>query len=928
MFAANSRYAKKNMRVARKRTPELLCMEERVLLSNFPVINTNDSGAGSLRQAITDADAAGDGSVITFQIPGSGVHTIAPLTALPPVTAAITIDGTTQTGAQANTNTMDQADNAVMLIELSGANDSAGDMGLTISGAGATVRGLTIDNWRGQSNSGVGVEISGARVTIAGNFIGTDASGETRGANGGGIRIDAGAADLTIGGTNPADRNVIAGNFNDVDTGGGVVTTGIDNLRIVGNYVGIDAAGETALVPTSELDSGITLTAAGSGLIIGGQSEAERNLLDSGFDFDNQTDALIQGNFVGTDKAGTTRVAIEEAAAYVERSTNVTVGGTTAGASNVFAMTFAVPSGNDATTTGLVFQGNFVGTDRTGTIALGTGATPGNGVGIALGDTSNDALIGGTNAGEGNTIAFVDGYGVLLNGQNAKVLGNSVYSNTVAGLFLQAGNKPQLTNATATEIDGTYEGGFGDYRLEFFATPVEPSGSPYAASNDLQGKTFLGFEDVTEGPSGVIDFTFSPTVPLTSDEFITATITPAVDNGQSTIPSAAGIRPTITATSSDVSVAMSVSPNPVAPGGTLLYTITVTNTGSDAATGLSLSDLTPEGTTFSSFTAPNGWTATTPAAGGTGTVSATIVSLAANASASFSLAVQVDSSVVSGASIENTASVQSTSTDSNSSNNSANQFVSTQTSSSLSSTTTGLVSSLNPATAGQAITFTASVSGTSSSGAQPSGFVTFTIDGVSQSPVPISAVAGGVGATLSTSTLSAGSHQVTVAYSGDANFTASVSSTVVEVVSAAVTPPPAGSGPMLMKIQRFGFHMMPTRLVLIFDRSLDAASAQNLTNYRITTMSGGRIKLKSAVYDDQTHTVTLRPVNRMDLHRKYSIAIMGSRPTGVEDVAGHMLDGTRSGTSGTDYHGLIIDKDLVIRSKVAQASRARGQATR
>ena len=79
MFAANSRFVKKNARVARRRTPEMLCMEGRVLLSSFPVINTNDSGAGSLRQAITDADAAGDGSVITFQIPGSGVQTIAPV---------------------------------------------------------------------------------------------------------------------------------------------------------------------------------------------------------------------------------------------------------------------------------------------------------------------------------------------------------------------------------------------------------------------------------------------------------------------------------------------------------------------------------------------------------------------------------------------------------------------------------------------------------------------------------------------------------------------------------------------------------------------------------------------------------------------------------------------------------------------------------
>ena len=74
--------------------------------------------------------------------------------------------------------------------------------------------------------------------------------------------------------------------------------------------------------------------------------------------------------------------------------------------------------------------------------------------------------------------------------------------------------------------------------------------------------------------------------------------------------------------------------------------------------------------------------------------------------------------------------------------------------------------------------------------------------------------------------------------------------------------------------------------------------------------------------------MTLRPVNRMNLHRRYSISIDGSRPTGVEDAAGDLLDGTRSGTSGTDYHGEIVSKDLVRKSIVRQASRARGPAER
>ena len=133
----------------------------------------------------------------------------------------------------------------------------------------------------------------------------------------------------------------------------------------------------------------------------------------------------------------------------------------------------------------------------------------------------------------------------------------------------------------------------------------------------------------------------------------------------------------------------------------------------------------------------------------------------------------------------NSASVASTSTDSDSSNNSASQSVTVQISEALAATTTGLVSSLNPATFGQTITFTATVSAATSSGAQPGGFLTFTIDGVSQPPVAVSAIDGGLGATLATSALGVGSHQVSAAYSGDANFAPSVSNTVVEVVSAA-----------------------------------------------------------------------------------------------------------------------------------------------
>src|SRR4051794_32915208 len=76
-------------------------LETRLVLSTFTVTNTVDSGPGSLRQAILDANASDVAAdLISFAIPGDGVHTIAPLTVLPDLlySGPITIDATTQPG--------------------------------------------------------------------------------------------------------------------------------------------------------------------------------------------------------------------------------------------------------------------------------------------------------------------------------------------------------------------------------------------------------------------------------------------------------------------------------------------------------------------------------------------------------------------------------------------------------------------------------------------------------------------------------------------------------------------------------------------------------------------------------------------------------------------------------------------------------------
>ncbi|MFN2511683.1 MAG: hypothetical protein ABR568_09595 [Pyrinomonadaceae bacterium] len=86
----------------------------------FTVTNTNDSGLGSLLQAMLDANANAGTDTITFNITGSGVHTIAPLSVLPTITDPVIIDGYTQPGASANTLAV--GSDAVLLIEIDGIN--------------------------------------------------------------------------------------------------------------------------------------------------------------------------------------------------------------------------------------------------------------------------------------------------------------------------------------------------------------------------------------------------------------------------------------------------------------------------------------------------------------------------------------------------------------------------------------------------------------------------------------------------------------------------------------------------------------------------------------------------------------------------------------------------------------------------------------
>src|SRR5262245_53883592 len=164
--------------------------------ATFTVTNTNDTGAGSLRQAITDANNAAGPHTIEFSIAGGGVHTISPATALPQIVIAegITIDGTSQPGY---TN--------APLIELSG--NSLAANGLDFEFTPATVKALIINGW---TQSGI-LSQNGGSLALTGSYIGTDETGTVAVPNSTGVLMANGAATNTIGGPSAAERNLLAG---------------------------------------------------------------------------------------------------------------------------------------------------------------------------------------------------------------------------------------------------------------------------------------------------------------------------------------------------------------------------------------------------------------------------------------------------------------------------------------------------------------------------------------------------------------------------------------------------------------------------------------------------------------------------------------------------------------------------------------------
>ena len=444
--------------------------------ATFTVINTNDSGQGSLRQAILDANVSNTSpDIIVFNIPGTGPHRIAPVTALPIITGPTVIDGfSQQTGA--SRNTLAVGNNAVLKVELSGPGVTSGTTGLHFNFFNCAVRGLVINGFA------TGIIVNGANGIVDGCFIGTDVTGTAARPNGEGIRVNLNGDTAVIGGTTAAARNLISGN----STRGVHINASALNVSVQGNYIGTNAQG-TAALPNGE---GVILTTApdiGSPntAIIGGTAAGAGNLISgnsrNGITVNaSSSGVIIRGNRIGTAADGVKALGnlqhgIEIA---VGSPSNTSIGGTSAGEGNVIA--YNGRDGISATVgAGTRILGNSIHTN---------GSTQ-NDLGIDLGPdgvTANDPS--DSDSGPNGL-------------QNFPLITSVTSGNGVVQIAGSLNSSPQFT-----------------FRIEFFRTGAADPSRP------LQGRTFIGSTTVTADFNGNASFNVTFQTPATDGQ-ITATAT-------------------------------------------------------------------------------------------------------------------------------------------------------------------------------------------------------------------------------------------------------------------------------------------------------------------------------------------------------------------------------------------------------------------
>jgi hypothetical protein len=437
----------------------------------FFVTNTNDSGPGSLRQAILDANAnQGFTDKILFTIPGAGPHVITPATQLPGISDPVVIDATPSGACNGGAPT----------VEIDGVSAGLAH-GLFVATGGTTIRGLAITRFSSSEFAGIFIA-AGAGSVIQCSYLGLAADGVTVKGNYDGVRVG-GSFTNTIGGTSAAVRNVLSGNIRN-----GVLimgpTSGVSGsvmqTLIQGNFIGTDVTGT---LNRGNGSNGLQIINSASNTI--GGSGGARNVISGntgeGLRIDGATATanVLQGNYIGTSASGATGLGNNNSGVYIRRAPGNSVVGNVISGNNGFAGVAICGNadfcgGGDVGTAGSNAAGNIVKANLIGTNAAGAAALGNSGRGVSI-DGATNTVVGGSASGDGNVIAAnglsgVDIFGTSPDGN--LIRGNSIgtdaggtlnLGNGGAGVMLQTGSNNTIggTNLGTAQNIISFNGGVG-----------------------------------------------------------------------------------------------------------------------------------------------------------------------------------------------------------------------------------------------------------------------------------------------------------------------------------------------------------------------------------------------------------------------------------------------------------------------------------
>ena len=645
--------------------------------ATYTVTTTADTGVGSLRQAIIDANASGTAGIVQFAIPAGGAQVITLNSALPPITVKLDINGYTQPGSIKPGATWP----AKIMVQLQG-NGNYNGLEFTTAATGSSVTGMSIVGF-GTDVDHAGIYTSAPNVTIAGNLIGLKNDG-TKLANSIGV-LGAGADNVVVGGTTPDCRNVISGN-----TYEGItfipIGANLDNFAsgelVQYNYVGTNVYGTAAIGNGTH---GVDFDGANNSSIldnvIGGSGQ-----YGIGCDATYSTtptipkihDVTIMRNRIGIGVNGED-IGNGKAGIMVINAYNIIIGSSVANANIICynengVVVLDYPAGTTshtydvAITYNRIYNNDYLGIDLSTNAAqlLPDGVTV-NDVGDA--DTGPNELQNFPVITE----AFVKD-GILT------IKGTIDTDQANANLIIVFFRNPK--GIVAFESTGYGEGyvrigliqvktdGNGDaaFTANYPASTVDGEGQANAGDNIVaftrghnnQTSEYSKFYVVTAVPDEVCASTTTPvsyTVPAVEGATSYTWTVPSgaiISSGQGTNTisvnwSAVAIGSyeikviatntcgnsnetvmpvNIVSCSTDLAITKTANPNPVTKGGTLTYTLTVTNTGTNAvdAQNVVVNDVLNDRLAYGSYSASKGtwsasnWNIGTLTAGSTATL--------------------------------------------------------------------------------------------------------------------------------------------------------------------------------------------------------------------------------------------------------------------------------------------------------------------